>query len=101
MTWILYSLYKGRDGRKASEFSVATLTVDEEWKVVVECPNRDLFRKLRQHFASTIKVRFYIAHPPQVYAYGWKELEAGSEEHFREALDRLHNLDLIAVMVPE
>lgn len=99
MTWVLYSLIKGRNGRQPSAFSVASITVDSDWNIVIDCPNRELFRKLRQYFATPIKVRYHIAKPPQFYSYGWKEIEPGSEEYFREALDRLHHIDLLAISV--
>ncbi|MBQ7567927.1 hypothetical protein IJT17_03900 [bacterium] len=101
MTWGLYNLVKGRDGRRPSEFSAATLTVNEEWQAVIDCPNRELFRKLRDFFCSPLRVRVHIAKPPNYYAYRWQELEPGSEKHVREALSRLHQIGMIAVLLSE
>lgn len=101
MTWVLYSLIKGRDGRKPSEFSVAAVSVNDEWKVIIDCPNREMFRKLRDFFGAPMRVRVHIAKPPGFYSYGWKEVEPGSEQHFREALNRLHQINMVAVMLDD
>ena len=101
MTWVLYSLIQGRDGRKPSEFSVATITVNEEWKVVIDCPNREIFRKLRDFFGTPIQVRQHIAKPSHYYSYCWQEVEPGCESHFREALNRLHQINMVAVLLDD
>ncbi len=99
MTWVLYSLIKGRSGRKPSEFSVATVTVNDEWQVVIDCPNREIFRKLREFFGTPMQVRQHIAKPPNYFSYSWKEVSPGCEQHFREALNRLHQINLVAVLL--
>lgn len=101
MTWVLYSLMQGRDGRKPSAFSAASITVSDEWKVIIDCPNREVFRKLRDFFGSPLKVRTHIAKPPHFYSYSWQEVEPGSEQHFREALNRLHQINMVAVLLDD
>ena len=97
MTWAVFSLIKGRDGRKVSQFSVATINVDTEWQAVIDCPNREVRQRLQNHFATNVWVRVPVARSPHYMSYGWKQLEPGQEMHFREKLYRLHWLDLVAV----
>lgn len=99
MAWAVFSLIKGRNGRSASRFSVATISTDPEGKVVIDCPNREMRARLEEHFSSAVQVRVPVAKPPHFFSYGWQQLQPGEDRHLREKLYRLHWLDLVAVEV--
>ncbi|HXE73692.1 MAG TPA: hypothetical protein VNO81_13605 [Candidatus Nitrosotenuis sp.] len=92
---LLYPLRATREGRRAGEFPLATV----QWTpqgVVLECPDHQLAERLRQVFFRPLKARVARVAAGEVQGHRWVELPPGTEEHFREALLRLHRLDLVA-----
>lgn len=93
---ILYPLRPTRDGRQAGEFPVGTLAWSAAEGVVLECPDRELFAALHRHFSRPLPARRAHGTPASAMFHGWVELAPGTEEHFREAVARLHRLGVVA-----
>lgn len=91
MQYVIYPLVNGREGRKKGEFPVGTAAL-EDGAVSLECPDYAVNRRLEALFCGTLRVRRPLGGPESVLTYGWTELEPGGEEHFLEALARLHQL---------
>lgn len=93
---ILYPLRVTRDGRQAGEFPVGTVTWSAAEGVVLECPDRELFATLHRHFSRPLHARRAQGSPTSVLTHDWVELPPGTEEHYREAVSRLHRLGVVA-----
>lgn len=96
MNLLIYPLLKTRDGRRIGEFPVGSLSWEASTGTVLDCPDRELFRLLHRHFSWPIAVRRAQGGLGTVLVHEWEELPPGSEEHFREAVSRLHRLGLLA-----
>lgn len=97
MVWVIYPLINTRNGRKRSEFAVATVYQDEENKVVLDCPDREIAKVLKRHFNTVLDVRESCGTTASVLTYQWKEVFPGCQQHFTEALARLHTLGYLPV----
>lgn len=93
---ILYPLRTTREGRQPGEFPVGTVTWTAAEGVVLECPDRELFATLHRHFSRPLQARRALGSPASVLTHEWVELAPGTEQHFREALARLHRLGVVA-----
>lgn len=96
MNRILLPLIATREGRQPGEFPVGTVSWSAAEGVVLECPDRDLFRRLHHHFSSPLPARRARGSVASVLTHEWEELAPGTEEHFREALARLHRLGVVS-----
>jgi hypothetical protein len=94
---LIHPLLKTRDGRKIGEFPVGSLSWDAATGTVLDSPDRDLLRLLQRHFLWPIMVRRARGGPASALLHEWEELAPGSEEHFREAVNRLHRLGFVAL----
>ncbi len=93
---LIYPLLQTRDGRQQAEFPVGSLSWDSSSGVVLDCPDREVFRRLHRHFSFPLTVRRPRGASTSVLAHEWEELSPGTEEHFREAVARLHHLGVVA-----
>lgn len=96
MSRVLYPLRTTREGRQVGEFPVGTVAWSLEEGVVLDCPDRDLFRRLHRHFSGPLLARRGRGSAATVLTHEWQELAPGTEEHFHEALARLHRLGVVA-----
>ena len=96
---LVYPLIKTRDGRQQAEFPVGSVSWTPAEGVVLDCPDRDVFRRLHRHFSFPLTVRRARGSPTSVLTHEWEELSPGTEEHFREAVARLHHLGMVACPV--
>ncbi|MGI5844341.1 MAG: hypothetical protein ACOX9B_09225 [Candidatus Xenobium sp.] len=97
MNLLIHPLLKTRDGRKTGEFPVGSLSWNAATGTVLDSPDRDLLRLLQRHFSWPIMVRRARGGPASALLHEWEELAPGSEEHFREAVNRLHRLGFVAL----
>ncbi len=96
MNMLVYPLLPTRDGRQQAEFPVGTLSFGVAEGVVLDCPDREVFRRLHRHFSFPLTVRRGRGASTSVLSHEWEELSPGTEEHFREAVARLHRLGVVA-----
>ena len=96
MNLLLYPLIATRDGRQLGEFPLGGLAWNGSEGVVLDCPDREVSQRLHRHFLSPLSVRRVLGTPTSVLTHEWRELAPGTEEHFQEALARLHRLGLAA-----
>lgn len=75
---------------------MGTVEWDAENGVVLDVPDRELFRALHGHFSRPLLARRARGSPASVLAHEWVELPPGTEDHFREALARLHTFGVVA-----
>ncbi len=101
MTYSLYPLVKVRNGRKLGEFSLGTLGFNADTGLEIFCPDAGVKRRLDDFFSSPLLVRQPLGSATTVMTYTWKELEPGTEEHFKESLTRLHTLGIMAKLDKE
>ncbi|MFA7480368.1 MAG: hypothetical protein WC314_07675 [Vulcanimicrobiota bacterium] len=89
---MLYGYIRTSQGRKRSEFPLGTL----EWrdKVILNIRDRSLRDKLNTYFQEPLWVPLPLGDSDALMGHTWDRLEPGDEEHFMEALKRLHRLDL-------
>jgi hypothetical protein len=89
---MLYGFKRSSKGRKRSEFPLGTL----EWhgKLVLNVRDRSLRERLKTFFEQPIWVPVPLGDEDRLMGHSWDCLEPGDEEHFFEAVKRLHREDL-------
>jgi len=90
---ILYPLKKSSKGRERGEFPLGQ--VDWDGDLVLEVRDRSLRDKLKSYFQEPIWVPVPLGDEDQIMGHTWECLEPGGEEHFFEAVKRLHQMDMI------
>ncbi|MBI3927563.1 MAG: hypothetical protein HY319_18635 [Armatimonadetes bacterium] len=93
---VLYPLRRTRQGRQRGEFPLGTLCWGEAG-LELDCPDRKLRTQLREFFARPVQVRMPRGALETVLGFAWKPLIPGTEEHYRECLGRLQQIDLVAL----
>ena len=101
MNYTLYSLVKGREGRHRGECPAASVSVNEEGQIAIDCSNRELKEQLENYFAEPLQRRVPIGAERNIFAYAWQEVSPGGEGYLEEAMARLHRLNLAAVKEEE
>lgn len=89
---MIYGFKRSSKGRKRSEFPLGSL----EWdgKLVLNVRDRSLRERLLQFFEKPIWVPVPLGDEDRLMGHAWDCLEPGDEEHFFEAVKRLHSQDL-------
>lgn len=89
---MLYGYKRTSKGRVRSEFPLGSLDWDD--KPVVNVRDRTLRESLREYFKESVWVPVPLGDDDQVMGHTWECLESGTEEHFFEAVKRLHRRDM-------
>lgn len=89
---ILYGYKRTSKGRKRSEFPVGS--IDWDGKLVLQVRDRTLRESIRDYFKEPIWVPLPLGDEDMIMGHTWECLQAGDEEHFLEAVKRLHKKDL-------
>lgn len=89
----LYPFKRTSKGRKRGEFPLGSVDWDDGLKIDVR--DRTLRESLREYFAQPIWVPLPMGDEDELMGHTWECIEAGDEEHFFEAVRRLHRRDLI------
>lgn len=88
----LYGYRRTSKGRQRSEFPLGSVDWDEG--LVMDIRDRQLRQSLTEYFQQPVWVPLPLGDGDQLMGHTWECLEAGDEEHFFEALKRLHQRDL-------
>lgn len=88
----LYAYKRTSKGRQKSEFPLGRI----EWdgRLVLSVRDRQLRESLKEYFQKPVWVPIPLGDEDNLMGHSWECLEAGDEEHFFEALKRLHQRDL-------
>lgn len=89
---ILYGYKRTSKGRKRSEFPIGN--IDWDGKLVLEVRDRALRESLKEYFQEPIWVPLPLGDAENFMGHTWECLRPGDEEHFLEAVKRLHRRDL-------
>lgn len=89
---MLYGFKRTSSGRHRSEFPLGSL--DWDGKLVVNVRDRNLRESLKTYFQEAIWIPVPLGDQDKVMGHTWERLEAGDEEHFYEAVKRLHSRDM-------
>jgi hypothetical protein len=90
---MLFSYKKSSKGRQRGEFPLGQ--IDWEGKPVVTVRDRTLREQLREYFQQPIWVPIPLGDEDNVMGHTWECLQPGDEEHFLEAVKRLHQKDMV------
>lgn len=91
---MLYTYKRTSKGRVKSEFPLGS--IDWDGKLVLTIRDRTLRENLRNYFEEPIWVPIPLGDEDQIMGHTWECLQPGDEEHFLEAVKRLHRRDLYA-----
>ena len=69
-------------------------SLDWEDKLVLNIRDRTLREKLRSYFQESVWVPVALGDEDSLMGHTWECLEPGDEEHFYEAVKRLHRQDM-------
>lgn len=91
---MLYAYKRTSKGRQRSEFPLGSV----EWKgeLVINVRDRTLRESLRAYFEEALWVPIPLGDENRVMGHTWEQLVPGDEEHFFEAVKRLHRRDMVA-----
>ena len=89
---MIYGYKRSAKGRKRSEFPLGSL----EWdgKLILNVRDRTLREKLKSYFEQPLWVPTPLGDSDSLMGHTWDKLEPGDEEHFFEAVKRLHREEL-------
>lgn len=89
---MLYGYKRTSKGRVRSEFPLGSI----EWngQPVVNVRDRNLRDNLRNYFTVPLWVPVPLGDEHMMMGHTWEELKPGTEEHFLEAVKRLHSQDM-------
>ena len=93
---MLYGFRRTSAGRKRSEFPLGT--IDWDGSLVMNVRDRHLRDRLKEYFEKPLWVPVPLGDQDRLMGHSWERLEPGDEEHFFEALKRLHREDLFVDM---
>ena len=89
---MLYGYKRSSSGRQRSEFPLGSL--DWEGRLVLNIRDRSLRENLKSYFQEPVWIPVPLGDENSVMGHAWERLEAGDEEHFYEAVKRLHARDM-------
>lgn len=89
----LYPLKRTSKGRKQGEFPLGS--VDWEDGLKLDVRDRQLRESLREYFQQPVWVPLPMGDEDELMGHTWECLDPGDEEHFFEAVRRLHRRDLV------
>ena len=92
---MLYPYKQTSKGRKRGEFPIGSISWDDGLKI--EIRDRSMRESLKEYFAKEVWVPLPMGDEDCLMGHTWECLEAGDEDHFYEAVRRLHQKDLIAI----
>lgn len=91
MQYSIFPLVSTRTGRKLGEFPLGSVSFNEDG-LKVDLPDAAVQRRVEALFTNPLRIRRAAGEINMALTYTWEELEPGSEEHFQEAVARLHHL---------
>ena len=91
MQYSIFPLVSTRTGRKSGEFPLGSVSFSEEG-LKVDLPDATIQRRVETLFTSPLRIRRALGEINVALTYTWEDLEPGTEEHFQEAVARLHLL---------
>lgn len=91
---MLYGFKRTAKGRVRGEFPLGSV----EWngELVLKVRDRQLRESLKAYFSEPIWVPLPLGDESRLMGHTWEELPSGTEEHFLEALKRLHRREIFA-----
>ena len=89
---MIYGYKRTSSGRKKSQFPLGSVSWDG--KLVLDVRDRTLRENLRSFFAEPLWVPVPLGDECTLMGHTWEELPSGTEEHFWEAVKRLHHREL-------
>ena len=89
---MIYGYKRSPKGRKRSEFPLGSLEWDD--KLILNVRGRTLREKLKTYFEQPLWVPIPLGDSDNLMGHTWDKLEPGDEEHFLEAVKRLHREEL-------
>jgi hypothetical protein len=89
---MLYGYKRTSKGRQRSEFPLGR--IDWEGKLVLQVRDRTLRENLRKYFEEPIWVPVPLGDEDGFMGHTWECLKPGDEEHFLEAVKRLHRQEM-------
>lgn len=89
---MIYGYKRTAKGRARSEFPLGSV----EWKgsLVLQVRDRALRESLKEYFTEPLWVPIPLGDENRLMGHTWEELSPGTEEHFLEAVKRLHRRDM-------
>jgi hypothetical protein len=89
---MIYSYKSTSSGRKRSQYPLGSISWNEN--LVLEIRDRSLRQRLREFFQQPLWIPVPLGDDNTLMGHTWEELAPGTEEHFWEAVKRLHHHEL-------
>ncbi len=100
--FLILPVLNSKEGRKFSEFHLGTLRfVEATGEVEIDIPDPKKDKAVRAHFGRAFGVRYFSGSGDQILTHRRAVLEPGTMEHFEEAVRRLLDLGMVAVVSPD
>lgn len=94
---VIYPLLKTQKGLCPAEFEVAEVSLSEG-KTVIHCQDGALREKIKEIFASQIRVRRIKGDIPMLFSHSFTDVQPDTDDFFMEIIYQLRKYNLYGVL---